>query len=65
MLGKVQSEPFVKIVYTTNDPKDIKDTLVGADLKIMKKVCKEVTHRDPNSSFYHGNEGKYYLIFPL
>ena len=34
MLGEVQFEPFVKGVYTTNDPKDIRGTLVGADLKM-------------------------------
>ena len=34
MLGKIRFEPFVKNVYTTNDPKDISDTLVEADLKM-------------------------------
>ena len=64
MLCKVRSEPFVKGVYAINDPKDVRGTLVGADFKMMKKVSKEFTHRDPNSSLYYSNEGNYYFILP-
>ena len=49
---------------TTNDPKDVRGTLIRTNLKMMKKIGEEVTHRNPNSSFYHGNERKHYLIFP-
>lgn len=34
VLGKLQSEPPIKGVYTTNYPKYIKSTLVGKDLKV-------------------------------
>ena len=34
MLGKLQSEPFIKSFYTINDPKYVKGTLVGTDLKM-------------------------------
>ena len=64
MLGKVQSKPSVEGIYTTNDPKDVRGTLIRTNLKMMKKIGEEVTHRNPNSSFYHGNERKHYLIFP-
>ena len=34
VLGKLQSEPLIKGVYTTNYPKYIRSTLVGIDLKV-------------------------------
>ena len=64
MLGKVQSELFVKGVYITIDPKEVKGTLIETDLKMTKKIGKEVTHGNLNSFFYHSNERKYYPIFP-
>ena len=64
MLDKVQSEPFVKGVYITIDPKEVKGTLIETDLKMTKKIGKEVTHGNLNSFFYHSNERKYYPIFP-
>ena len=63
MLGRVQSKPFVEGIYTISDPKDVRGTLIGTDLKMTKKIDEEVTHRNPNSS-YHGNESKHYPIFP-
>ena len=34
VLGKLQSKPFIKGVYTTNDPKYVRSTLVRIDLKV-------------------------------
>ena len=34
VLGKFQSEPLIEGVYTTNDPKDIRNTLVKTNLKV-------------------------------
>ena len=34
VLGKLQSEPLIKGVYTTNDPKYVRSTLVRIDLKV-------------------------------
>ena len=54
VLGKFQSEPLIEGVYTTNDPKDIRNTLVKTNLKVAQEVGKEVTHRDPHSPLYNG-----------
>ena len=34
VLGKLQFEPLIKGVSTTNDPKYVRSTLGGADLKV-------------------------------
>ena len=66
MLGHFLSELFVKSVYITNDPKDIRGTLVGTDLEMAQEVSKKVTHGDPTPPpLYNGHESNYHFAFPL
>ena len=65
VLVKLQSELLVKGIYTTDNLKYTGGTLVRTNLKVAHKIGEQVTHRNPNSSFYNSNEWDYHSALPL